>query len=330
VLRNTVSAAIATQQALEAAATEPALLFHCAGLAAPHHSRFAPADRRALDARVEDLFGPKAPGGRGVVLVATQTVEQSLDIDADLLLTDLCPMDVLLQRLGRLHRHRTRDAVRPQGFAEARCGVLVPAERSLEPFITKGKGAFGFARSDFPLAYPDLRVLEATWRLIEARDGWTLPAMNRELVEGATHPEVLAALATDLGDAWAGHAARMDGLRYAEQAMAALGCINMAEPYCAAGFPEGETIATRLGARDRRVAFADPPPSLFAPHSPLDTLTIPHWMAQGIPEDAEPILRPTLPAGPPGTLTSSGPTVRFALGERTYIYDRLGLRLETE
>ncbi|KJS34415.1 MAG: hypothetical protein VR70_17765 [Rhodospirillaceae bacterium BRH_c57] len=191
-----------------------------------------------------------------------------------------------------------------------------------------------FRCADSPLAYPDLRVLEATWRLIEARDGWTLPAMNRELVEGATHPEVLAALATDLGDAWAGHAARMDGLRYAQQAVAALGCINTAEPYCAAGFPEGETIATRLGARDRSVAFADPPPSLFAPHIPLDTLTIPHWMAQGIPEDAQPILRAIPPAGPPtgppGTLTSSGPTVRFALGERGYIYDRLGLRPETE
>jgi CRISPR-associated endonuclease/helicase Cas3 len=47
-------------------------------------------------------------GGRtGIIAVTTQTAEQSLDIDADLLITDACPADVLLQRVGRLHRHRS-------------------------------------------------------------------------------------------------------------------------------------------------------------------------------------------------------------------------------
>ena len=56
-------------------------------------------------------------------MIGTQTLEQSLDIDADLLISDLCPMDVLLQRIGRLHRHDLR---RPEQFETARTSVLMP------------------------------------------------------------------------------------------------------------------------------------------------------------------------------------------------------------
>src|SRR5262249_59757237 len=70
-----------------------------------HHSRYADVDRQYLDREVLRVLGP---GGQraGIVIVGTQTLEQSLDIDADLLVTDAVPADVLLQRLGRLHRHR--------------------------------------------------------------------------------------------------------------------------------------------------------------------------------------------------------------------------------
>ena len=71
-----------------------------------HHSRFADVDRQYLDRKVLGLIG--LGGSRsGTVIVGTQTLEQSLDIDAELLVSDAVPADVLLQRLGRLHRHRT-------------------------------------------------------------------------------------------------------------------------------------------------------------------------------------------------------------------------------
>lgn len=153
-------AAIATQQALEALAgeAEAPLLFRCANAAAPHHSRFAPADRRALDARVEALFGPGDRICAGVVLVATQTMEQSLDIDADLLLTDLCPMDVLLQRLGRLHQCRAPPAgglrggglpaagprrARPGAAGGARTRGVRPDPRRLAARLSRRAGAGG-------------------------------------------------------------------------------------------------------------------------------------------------------------------------------------------
>ncbi|WP_337876908.1 CRISPR-associated helicase Cas3' [Elioraea sp.] len=132
IVRNTVTGAIAMRRALDAMAPDDPVLFRVQGVIAPHHGRFAAPDRRLLDATVEAAFGKRAERRSGCVLVGTQTLEQSLYIDADLLLTDLCPMDVLLQRIGRLHRH---ECLRPAGFAEATAIVLVPETRDLSSFL---------------------------------------------------------------------------------------------------------------------------------------------------------------------------------------------------
>lgn len=91
------------------------------------HSRFLACDRAALDARLLEMFGP--PGGdrqerhrpERHVVVATQVAEQSLDVDFDLLVTDLAPIDLVLQRMGRLHRH---DRERPSRLTSPRCVVV--------------------------------------------------------------------------------------------------------------------------------------------------------------------------------------------------------------
>lgn len=59
---------------------------------------------------------------RRKVIIGTQVLEQSLDIDFDLLITDICPIDLLLQRMGRLHRHYGRE--RPDVFQRAVCHIL--------------------------------------------------------------------------------------------------------------------------------------------------------------------------------------------------------------
>jgi CRISPR-associated helicase Cas3 len=88
------------------------------------HSRFLACDRARLDTDLLRRFGPPGPGverpARHVV-VASQVVEQSLDVDFDLMVTDLAPVDLVLQRTGRLHRH---DRPRPAGLEQPRC-VLV-------------------------------------------------------------------------------------------------------------------------------------------------------------------------------------------------------------
>jgi len=73
------------------------------------HSRFTAKDRQAKEDKYVNLFGKDGWNERnkkGRILIGTQVLEQSLDIDADLLITKFCPTDMLLQRLGRLWRHK--------------------------------------------------------------------------------------------------------------------------------------------------------------------------------------------------------------------------------
>ncbi|MGW3769954.1 CRISPR-associated helicase Cas3' [Actinomadura verrucosospora] len=100
------------------------------------HARFVDLDRARKDAELLRRFGPPEDSAseRPVkhIVVASQVAEQSLDIDFDLLVTDLCPIDLLLQRMGRLHRHVRGE--RPAGVRVPRCLVTgadwdaVPAE----------------------------------------------------------------------------------------------------------------------------------------------------------------------------------------------------------
>ncbi len=79
------------------------------------HARLRPIERGPVERRLLDLVGPPDRLGtvrpERLIVVATQVVEQSLDLDFDVLLTDLAPIDLLVQRAGRVHRHagRARD-----------------------------------------------------------------------------------------------------------------------------------------------------------------------------------------------------------------------------
>ena len=90
------------------------------------HARFRFSDRKSKEKGVIKNFGLEGERTRGRILVATQVVEQSLDVDFDWIITQLCPVDLLFQRLGRLHRHAENNATRPPKFADRRCSVLLP------------------------------------------------------------------------------------------------------------------------------------------------------------------------------------------------------------
>lgn len=94
------------------------------------HARFPEWRRECIETAVLNRFGPPdAPGVRRperAILVATQVIEQSLDLDFDLIMTQLAPVDLLLQRMGRLHRFPSWDCSRPPGLTAPELVVLGP------------------------------------------------------------------------------------------------------------------------------------------------------------------------------------------------------------
>ena len=92
------------------------------------HARFIDFDRMAHERRLRERLGPRATlanGGRPhlSIVVGTQVLEQSLDIDFDLLVTDVAPVDLFMQRLGRVHRHArgAEEGERPARLRMATC-----------------------------------------------------------------------------------------------------------------------------------------------------------------------------------------------------------------
>ncbi|MET8298194.1 CRISPR-associated helicase Cas3' [Streptomyces sp. NPDC005180] len=99
------------------------------------HGRMLPRDRIPVQERVVAFTGPaqepRRPEGRPnpdrphrLLVIATQVIEQALDLDFDHLVSDLAPVDLLIQRRGRMHRHPVNDPGRPAWCSEARMRVL--------------------------------------------------------------------------------------------------------------------------------------------------------------------------------------------------------------
>ena len=317
VVRNTVPAAVATLKALEQlnAAQGGDWLFKVNGVSTVHHSRYSRQDRPLLDQAVEAQLGKTRRDRQGRVIVGTQTLEQSLDIDADLLITDLCPMDVLLQRLGRLHRHARAEDERPAGYRQPRAWVLTPTDHDLTPLLARSRHGLGRFH-DGGGVYPDLRMIEATKRLIQAQPSRQIPADNRLLVEHATHTEALQAIEKALGADWVTLGQNIEGDTSARKVTGHLGALPFDNAFSDVVFPDSdEKVATRLGATDRLVSFDTPQPGPF--QQAVKQLALRHHqIPKGVSPDALPTNVTVLPerAG-----------FEFVLGETRYRYNRFGL-----
>lgn len=237
VIVNTVDRAQQLYQRLrqQLGADVPVLLFH---------ARFPAEERAQHEREVLSLFGKSGERPRQALLIATQVAEQSLDIDFDLLVSDLAPIDLLLQRAGRLHRHERE---RPPAHTQPRlivAGLLA-------------QGLPDLKRTGWSAIY-DPYVLGRSWAFASRESRWELPQDIDRLVQLVYGPNELpagidsASLAYIEGEAYGDHLAE-------EQQMAQF-AINaaidaLAEPQNAyTGKPHGRETGEGLGA-DNRTRF---------------------------------------------------------------------------
>ncbi len=180
-MRNTVHDALHGHEALrDAITTDRLMLFH---------SQFVMGDRLDIEKRVSDTFGKKSGevARSGRVLVATQVVEQSLDLDFDLLISDLAPMDLLIQRAGRLHRHLRDERGNPlaDGKGPNRRESARFIVHSPEPSELAGADWFKKAFPKGAYVYPSHGCLWLTAHLLADKKTLRMPEDARELVEAA-------------------------------------------------------------------------------------------------------------------------------------------------
>ena len=285
IIRNTVRLATETMQQIgKQAENASKQLLTVSDIPVAHHSRFAPEDRKLLDEAVEAALSGSSPGG--VIVIGTQTVEQSLDIDADLLITDLCPVDVLLQRIGRLHRKR--GAARPEGYVAATCKVIVPEGEITE--LIEGKSDTGLGPKGN--VYQDLRIIEATKRQMMDNPIWRIPEMNRCLVENSTHPSVLNSIVSENPQIWADHDNYMEGAARADTMIAENVIADWSVP-----FYDGSTnsnddviftdnkVMTRLAEPTIEIEFEEGTVGPFG--ISVSKIGIPYWMIGQSAADVE-------------------------------------------
>jgi CRISPR-associated endonuclease/helicase Cas3 len=315
VILNTVNRALLLQKSIEAdqrIANEA--FFCCNGVIAPHHGRFAPPDREILDEAVSKRLGKDSPPGP-LLLIGTQTLEQSLDIDADLLITDLCPADVLLQRVGRLHRH---DRKRPSDYEAPKCLILIPEINDLEELLDKNGKPKGWAKKmGLGSVYEDIRTLELTRRTLFETPNVVLPQDNRRLVESATLRERLESLK---GGLWNSHGQNVYGAELAKEISASLIKAVYDRPF---GDPKSlfselrGKARTRLGLDTMRIPLANPVESPFGCR--LTEILIPgHMVPHNISEEVA-----TVDEYEPGIF-------HISYCGRNYKYSRFGLELNDE
>jgi CRISPR-associated endonuclease/helicase Cas3 len=233
-VRNAVDDAIEAHAALSAAGFDPMLF----------HARFAMGDRQNIERDVVDRFGRESfPQRReSRVLVATQVIEQSLDLDFDLMVTDLAPVDLVIQRAGRLWRHPRE----PRPVPGPRLLLLAPEPIDDPPATWLSPD---LRRSGF--VYPDHALLWRSARILLQTGAIETPAGIRVLVESAYDDTAPNAVPPGLAPS----ANRTEGKELAAAGIACQNLLEIDHPYEREAGKWDPDIRTPTRLADARIVF---------------------------------------------------------------------------
>ena len=195
------------------------------------HARFMLGDRLRIEKDVLSRFGPDGDAAcrAGHILIATQVVEQSLDLDFDVMASDLAPVDLLIQRAGRLHRHRrTESGDRlPDSDSPDRRGppvlhILAPAwtEQPDESWVKA-------SLKRTALVYSHHGELWLTMRVLRDRGAIVVPADARRLIEGVFDDKAQEQIPPGLDR----NAIRTEGQRSAHASLARFNALDLDQGY---------------------------------------------------------------------------------------------------
>ncbi|MFS8326161.1 CRISPR-associated helicase Cas3' [Vreelandella titanicae] len=225
-VRNTVDDAIRAFEAIAARHPEPehCLLFH---------SRFAMVDRQRIESQVIERLGKDSTPEmrKGQVLVSTQVFQESLDCDVDVMISDIAPIDLLIQRAGRLQRHQRGARCLPRLLVLAPPWADDPDEHWLKRTLPGTQAVY----RDTSLCWLTQRVLR---RLGEIR----MPEKARALIEG-----VYGQVIDDIPDALQQARIEQGSIRKASGSLATFNALNLEDGYIKSDqWQEEQEIGTRL------------------------------------------------------------------------------------
>lgn len=230
------------------------------------HSRFSFHDRQRIETKTLDLFGKHSASQRaGKIIIATQVIEQSLDIDADEMISDLAPVDLLIQRAGRLQRHirDRRGQVKTAGQDERDVPellILAPQwdDSPREDWLSS-------AMRNSAYVYPDHGRLWLTQRVLREQGEIRMPQSARLLIESVYGEGV------DMPEGFAKTEQLQEGKYYCDRAFAMQNILNFAPGYG----PESsdflpEKLSTRLAEESITLWLAKIIDGVVKPYAPGD------------------------------------------------------------